>query len=162
MRIAGLPFFALAFLITPHCHAAQKFSCGGAEVRIEVVARNSPAWEDRSEAVITVFRDGAETVLRYRYAEFIGGQCFATSNAQSLVIFQAFCGGSGCKDLDNWGVIDPRTLRVLIVPNDWNRDETRKLIGGGVLPHLQMMSVSSEACKLGIDIPKSACGSDNR
>jgi hypothetical protein len=95
-----------------------------------------------------------QTVLRYRNIDFIGGQCFVESGSQPLVLYQAFCGGSGCKGLANWGVIDPKTLRVLTVPNDSNRDETRKLIGGGTLPRIKMMSVLSETRKLGIDVPK--------
>jgi hypothetical protein len=112
-------------LVAPHCYAAQSFSCNGAKVRIEVTARESRAWEDRSEAVVTVSRDGVETVLRYRNIDFIGGQCFVASGAQPLVLYQAFCGGSGCKDLANWGVIDPKTMRVLTVPNDSNRESPR-------------------------------------
>jgi hypothetical protein len=154
MRRFGLSCFVLTFFIASNCHAAQKFSCEGAEVRIEVVGHNSASWEGRSEAVVTVSRDGAQTVLRYRNIDFVGGQCSANHGVQPLVLYQAVCGGSACKDLANWGVIDPKTLRVLTVPSDSNRDETRKLIGGGTLPRLQMMSVSDEAHKLGIDVPK--------
>ncbi|CAH0143789.1 hypothetical protein SRABI118_00352 [Massilia sp. Bi118] len=154
MRLAGLAFCVLEFLIAPHSHAAQNFSCDGAEVRIEVVARDSRAWEDRSVAVVTVSREGEKTVLQYRNIDFIGGRCVAENGARALVVYQAFCGGSGCMDLANWGVIDPRTLRVLTVPSDANRDEARKLLGGGVLPRLQMMSVLAEAHKLGIDVPE--------
>jgi hypothetical protein len=154
VRLAKLPCFVLAFFIAPNCHAAQKFSCSGAEVRIEVVEHSSSSWEDRAEAVVTVSRDGEQTVLRYRNIDFIGGRCLVERGVRPLVLYQAVCGGSGCKDLANWGVIDPKTLRVLTVPNDSNRDETRKLIGGATLPRLQMMSVLAEARKLGIDVPK--------
>jgi hypothetical protein len=95
------------------------------------------------EAVVTVSRDGAETVLRYRSVDFIGGECLRKNDSQPFVIFQAFCGGSGCKDLANWGVVDPKTLRVLTVTSDLNLEETKKLIGSSVLPRLKMMSVSA-------------------
>jgi hypothetical protein len=153
MRLATAPCFVLALLVAEHCHAAQSFLCDGATVRIEIIARESPAWEDRPEAVVTVSRDNAETVLRYQNIDFIGGQCVAGSGAPPLVVFQAYCGGSGCRDLANWGVVDPKTLRVLMVPSDSNRDETRKLIGGGALPRLQMMNVLAEARELAIDVP---------
>lgn len=154
MRLLSLPGLLFAILIAPSCHAAQGFSCDGAKVQIEVVGRDSPVWENRAEAVLTVTRDGVGTILRYRNIDFIGGQCFAGSDVRALVLFQAYCGGSGCKDLANWGAIDPITLRVLMVPNDANHDEMQKLIGVGMLPRLEMLSVLSEARTLGIDIPK--------
>ncbi len=143
MRFASVPCFVLASLAATHSDAAQIFPCDGAEVRIEVVARENRAREERVEAVVTVSRDGAATVLRYRSVDFIGGRCLTKTDSHPLVVFQAFCGGSACKDLANWGVVDPKTLRVLTVPSDSNLEETKKLIGSSVLPHLNMMSVSA-------------------
>lgn len=154
MRLAAAFCFVFVSLVGLHSHAAQIFSCDGAEVRLEVVARDSRAWEDRVESVVTVSRDGANTVLRYRNIDFIGGQCFIRGGAQPFVIFQAFCGGSACKDLGNWGVIDPRSLRVLAVPSDSNREETHKLLGSSEFPRLEMMSVFAEALRQGIEVPE--------
>jgi hypothetical protein len=136
-----------------HAEAAQVFSCDGAEVRIEVAARESPVWEERAEAVVTVRRAGAVTVLRYLNIDFIGGQCVVKAESQALVVFQAYCGGSGCKDLDNWGVVNPKTLRVLTVPSDTNRKEALTLIGGSVVPKLELLNVLAEARKQGIKVP---------
>lgn len=122
MSIREVISLGIALLTTPYCSATQTFSCDDAKISIEVIARESPVWEDRSEAVVTVSRDGATTVLRYRNIDFIGGQCFKGNSSHPLVLYQAFCGGSGCKDLDNWGVIDAKTLRILTVPSDSNRD----------------------------------------
>jgi hypothetical protein len=143
MRFAAVPCFILASMVAGHSEATQIFACNDAKVRIEVVARESRSWEARVEAVVTVSRDGAETVLRYRGIDFIGGECLTKTDSQPLVIFQAFCGGSGCKDVANWGVVDPKTLRVLTVPSGSNLEETKKIIGSSVLPHLQMISVSA-------------------
>jgi len=152
MRLAAA-LYVLATSAAGPSYAEQLFSCDGAEVRIEVVAHESPAWEDRAHAVVTVSRGGEKTVLRYQNIDFIGGQCFVNNKSQSLVLFQAFCGGSRCKDLANWGVIDPKTLRVLTVPSDTNREETKKLIGDVALPKLKLLSIFSEARKQGIKIP---------
>ena len=97
MRIVAVFRFVLASLVASRSNVAQIFPCDGADVRIEVVARESRAWEDRVEAVVTVSRDGEETILRYRNIDFIGGQCLAGSDSRPLFIFQAFCGGSGAK-----------------------------------------------------------------
>jgi hypothetical protein len=124
--------------------AGQVFSCGGAEVHIKVIGRESPLWELRAESVVTASKDGYETILRYRSIDFIGGQCLTSQGSRPLIVFQAYCGGSGCKDRANWGVIDPETLRVLTVPSDSNREEAQKIIGEQPLPELKMLEVLEE------------------
>ena len=119
----------------------QYFACGAAQVRIDIIARDALQWEDRVESVVTVSKDGYSTVLRYRNIDFIGGQCVAKPGAAPLVVFQAYCGGSGCKDLDNWGVIETDQLRVLTVPSDTNREDARRIIGSDRLPQLDMLAV---------------------
>ena len=153
MRLAISALYVIALLVTGHSYAAQVFSCDGAEVRIEVVGRESPVWEGRAEAVVTVSRDGAITVLRYQNIDFVGGQCFVKNKSQSLVIFQAFCGGSGCEDFANWGIVTPNTVRVLTVPSDTNRKEALRLVGGSVLPRLELLNVLAEARNQGIKVP---------
>lgn len=154
MRLAVAALSVLISLVmTGNSEAAQVFSCDGAEVRIEVLARDSPVWEERAEAVVTIRRAGAVTVLRYLNIDFIGGQCIVKAESQPLIAFQAYCGGSGCKDLDNWGVVNPKNLRVLTVPSDTNRKEALTLIGDGAAPKLELMNVLTEARKQGIKVP---------
>lgn len=143
MRFIDLPclLMALATLAPGHANAAQVFACGEAAVRIDVVRRDSPIREERAEAVITVALKGAETVLRYRFLDFVGGQCLTEGVARPFVVFQAYCGGSSCQDLENWGAIDPQTLRVLAVPRDANRLEVQRMIGAASLPPLKMMRI---------------------
>lgn len=129
--------------------AADRFSCGGADTRIDVLARDTRVPEERAEGVVTVSRNGLETILRYRGIDFIGGRCVSAGDGRPLVVFQAYCGGSGCQDGANWGVIDPATLRVLAVPTDTNRKEAQGLLGGR-LPALKMMSVEREANRQGV------------
>ena len=145
MRFIALPFLLVAFatLAPGHANAAQVFACGEAAVRIEVLTRNSPIREERAEAVITVALKGAETVLRYRFLDFIGGQCLTEGVARPYIVFQAYCGGSSCQDLENWGAIDPQTLRVLAVPREANRLEVQKMLGAPSLPTLKMMSIEA-------------------
>lgn len=132
-------------------HAADRFSCGDAEVRIEVLARDVRELAERVESVLTVARKGRETVLRYRDIDFIGGACVETGKAGPRVAFQAYCGGSGCQDGANWGVIDATSLRVLTVPSDTNRTQAQQLLGGA-LPVIKTISVVNEARKQGVEI----------
>ncbi|HWK99457.1 MAG TPA: hypothetical protein VNQ55_05905 [Parapedobacter sp.] len=148
-------FFALAiFGIQASAYAGQKFSCGDAEVRVDIVSRNSASWELRAEAVISVTANEVSTVLRYwGNTDFIGAACVMDSTLAPKVVYQAFCGGSGCRDLDNWGIIDPKSLRVLLVPSDTNRTEAMRLLGKP-LPELpEKLNLYVEAKRLGIDVP---------
>jgi hypothetical protein len=151
--ITSCLLLASSILLPAASHAAQTFFCGNADVRIEVVARKSPIAEERADAVVTVSLRGVETILRYRSIDFVGGQCLAQGVSRPLVIFQAHCGGSSCQDLENWGVIDPETLRVLVVPGDSNRREVQKLIGTSSLPNFKKISVVGEAEKQGVEVP---------
>lgn len=151
MRTAALLCLVLLSMGAAPSFAADRFSCGGAEVRIEVLARDTAAPEERVQALVTVSRNGAETTLHYRSIDFIGGRCVSAADGRPLVVFQAYCGGSGCNDGANWGVIDPAMLRVLAVPTDTNRAEVQTLLGG-VLPALKMTSVEREARKQGVEI----------
>ncbi|MCA1856918.1 hypothetical protein LE190_13415 [Massilia oculi] len=116
---------------------------------IEVRARDTRVAGERAEGVVTVSRNGLGTVLRFRGIDFIGGQCMNAADGRPLVVFQAFCGGSGCQDLANWGVIDPALLRVLMVPTDGNRQAAQTLLGGA-LRALKMISVEREANRQGV------------
>jgi hypothetical protein len=149
--IRPLLLIVWGLLMTCTATAAQRFSCGGADVSISISARESSQWELRAESIVSVSKDGYSTVLRYRgNIDFIGGECVTKADSAPLVVYQAYCGGSGCNDGANWGVVETGMLRVLTVPNEVNRAETEQILGNGSLPRLKMMSVQQEARALGI------------
>ncbi len=130
--------------------AEGAFSCGGADVTFSFNKRTEG--EEHVEAVLTVSRDSRATVLRYDgNIDFIGGVCLRNGRNRPTVLFQAYCGGSGCRDLDNWGIIDPGDLRVQLVPNDWNRMAAQKILGQPLPAIDKMISIRDEARKLGLD-----------
>lgn len=153
MRLASLLCFVIATLSVAPAEAAQEFFCGGSKVGIRVVTRHSVPLEERAEAVVTVSRNGADTVLRFQSVDFTGGKCVDEHSSRPLVVFQAYCGGSICRDLENWGVIDPNTLRVLAVPNDTSRAEVQEIVGPTKLPKLEVLSVTEEARNQGVSVP---------
>lgn len=105
--------------------------CAGAKVAI-ALAPNATG-EHGYEAILTVSRQEKVTTLRYDMGiDFIGAECRKNQQGRSLIVFQAYCGGSGCKDLDNFGIIDPNDLRVLLAPNDWNRADAARIFGAPV------------------------------
>jgi len=111
---------------------SKGFSCGGANVRFDFVKRDAGdgVHDVHVATVLTVSQGKRESVLQYdSNIDFIGGVCLPDKRAKPMVVFQAYCGGSGCADLDNWGIVDPADLRVLLVPNDWNKADAEKILG---------------------------------
>jgi len=121
------------------------FSCGGAKVEFKFL--HSSIQKGGIESVMTISRDERFTILRYDMnIDFIGGVCVPNAQKNPTIVFQAYCGGSGCDDLDNWGIIDPSDLRVLLVPNAWNRKDASRIFGGD-LPSIEMISIANEVKK---------------
>ena len=144
--------FAIALLfeaINPVI-AGDRFSCGGTVVDISFFrsTRKEP-WG--VEAVLTVARESRSTILRYDMSiDFIGAVCTTNGRKEPTIVFQAYCGGSACRDLDNWGIIDPKDLRVLMVPNDQNRKDAQRLLGVALPEIRNMISIMREGEKLGV------------
>jgi hypothetical protein len=166
----GLAFGANAALAGPEVFATNKgFSCGGAEVRFDFEKRNAPHGMHgvHLASILTVSREGHASVLQYdSNIDFIGGICMPNKDGKPMVVYQAVCGGSGCANLDNWGIVDPADLRVLLVPNDWNSGDAEKILGrplpittesDGRRFHMidmhHLHSTTLEAKKLGMEWP---------
>jgi hypothetical protein len=136
--------FALtALLLTSSLvSASEALECGGASVAISLAPSSNGA--KGVEAILTVSRDRKATTLRYDLnVDFLGAACRKNTKGQSFIVFQAYCGGSGCKDLDNFGIIDPSDVRVLLVPNDWNRADAERIFGGQVRAIDDVISVEN-------------------
>ena len=98
-----------------------------------------------------ISRDGRKTVLRYDGGvDTIGGVCAKNKRGEPTIVYQAFCSGSGCFDLENWGIIDPSDLRVLLVPNDWNLKDAKKILGRPLPKIDSKINLEDEGAKLGI------------
>jgi hypothetical protein len=121
----------ILLLASSFASAVGEVECVGAKVAIALAP--SSKGEKGVMAILTVSRDEKATMLRYdQDIDFIGAECRKNPRGRSFIVFQAYCGGSGCKDLDNFGIIDPSDLRVLLVPNDWNRVDAERIFGGQV------------------------------
>jgi len=107
---------------------AAPMSCGGATG--ELTFEKSPLHKGDVESIISVNRGGRFTILRYDGGiDFIGMECRKTKSGKPMLVFQAYCGGSACRDLDNYGIIDPSDLRVLLIPSDTNRKLAKQILG---------------------------------
>ena len=142
-------------LISASSLAGQEFPCGKATVSISVVAAKSAVWELQTRSTVTVSSpSGASVGISFvGRIDYVGGSCVNDVKGNPRVLFQAYCGGSGCKDLDNWGIVDPASLQMLLAPHDSNAAEARRILGVMPTPPKKMLSVHAEAKRLGIDVP---------
>jgi hypothetical protein len=127
----------MASLIPFAVSAAETFSCAGATVTFEYTesAESQRSISIFMDATLTVSRGSKVTVLRYNdNIDFFGAECRETPYRRPFIVFQTYCGGSGCKDLDNFGIVDPADLRVLLEPNDSNRKDAARIFGADVSP----------------------------
>jgi hypothetical protein len=141
----------IAFLIPTAAAANESFSCGGAAVEFSFSKIDAKDMVHNVQTVISVSREGRSTTLHYDDGvDFIGATCVPNLRSEPTIVFQVYCGGSGCKDLENWGIIDPKTLLVRLVPNDWNRADAEKILGRPLPKIDHMISIDREAEDLGI------------
>jgi hypothetical protein len=101
---------------------------------------------DQIETVFSVSRGARRVTLRYSEIDFIGAECRRSILGKSFIVFQAYCGGSACRDLDNFGIVDPVSLVIVIEPNDWNRDDAARFLGTrtGAEPIQDIYSVDTQ------------------
>jgi hypothetical protein len=150
MRILLIGTWLLLLAGTP-ARANGGFSCGGADFDFSFAKRSEAGVEAHVEAIISVSRSERGTVLRYDGGvDVVGGVCVHDGRGKPTIVFQAYCSGSGCHDLDNWGIIDPEELLVRLVPNDWNRRDAEKILGRPLPKINHPIYISDEAKKLGL------------
>ncbi|WP_426224905.1 hypothetical protein [Pseudomonas sp. DSP3-2-3] len=134
----------------------QEFQCGKSTVRIGVDHQLPLYATEGAEVTLQVERNADKrfTLLRYTGGiDFIGATCDTDTRGNPRVVYQAICGGSGCKVLDNWGVIDPEWLNVLLAPSDDSLEPATKLLGHKPSLSGPLMSVSKVAHQYGLPTP---------
>lgn len=151
LRIAATSLFAMCMSQT--ALAKHVFQCAGATVTIGVDATLPLRSTEGADVILSVEKGSRSTTLRYSNIDFIGGACDTDINGSPQIVYQAVCGGSGCFDLSNWGVINPDTLQVLLVPANDSLDAAKRLLGHPPVLAGEMMSVRRETHELGLPTP---------
>ena len=147
--------FLILTSATATASADQEFVCGKSSVSIKIDHQLPLRSVEGADVILRVERqdDRRFSLLRFGNIDFIGGGCDEDANGNARIIFQAYCGGSGCNDKSNWGVIDPTNLQQLIAPTDDSLKLVTHLLGHPPKLEGQMMSVSNEAHKYGLHTP---------
>lgn len=139
MRIAVV--LSLLFAWLAPAAATEIVQCGGASASL-TFHRPDPRAEGK-ETVLTVTRGKRKVSLRFDAIDFIGAECRKSIVGKPYIVFQAYCGGSACRDLDNYGIVDPSNLVIVMEPNDWNRDDAARFLGTEAIPVHDIYSVDT-------------------
>jgi hypothetical protein len=98
------------------------------------------------DVTVQVKQGKTQTVFRISAGrDYVGIRCDTGKNGRRYVVVQAYCGGSGCFDLDNFYVISADSLEILLVPESWNsrnRSNAEAILGHEVAPIEKVYTVS--------------------
>jgi hypothetical protein len=126
-----------------------EFECGGAQVVIDSAPKGFRSPEEAYaktgqlvQAQLVVVRGESRVAFQsWKDIDFIGGACVADSKGKPYIVYQAFCGGSGCDDRSNWGIIDATSLRELLKPTDHNTERAIEILGAQPPPVNRLVSL---------------------
>lgn len=151
LRIAACTL--LASLCAPPVLAEQRLQCADATVTIGVDPTLPLLTSESAEVFLRVERGPRVTLLRYYSIDFIGGARDTDANGEPRIVYQAVCNGTACHTLSNWGVINPVTLQVLLIPADDSLEPATRLLGHRPSLTAAPLNVSVEAHRLGLATP---------
>ena len=116
----ALPSLSAALLLIVSVHAGAKSyesKCGDSRFRVSVENRGHPL-----DNVYSIFGTSSGVEKQLFVAEdggWLHAACVTDAKRKSLLLFQSYCGGSGCIE-DKYGIIEPVGLKLLLVPGAKN------------------------------------------
>lgn len=127
------------FLVSASAHAATpsiyETTCGTTKFRVEVINNGHPL--DNTFILAAVTSSGAQELYKGEEGGWFDAACMQTRGGKPLLVFQSYCGGSGCLE-GKYGAVEPSSLKFLLRPslkNIENHDQLSKLLGSPA-PHL--------------------------
>ena len=127
--------FILTFilLLTSPLVFSETFNCKSAKINITLIPNKKTSFPTIKETILKVEQKDKDIKLRF-FDDYFGIECRKNPQGKYYIIFQSYCSGGGCRDLDNFGIINPDSLQVLLVPNDENRRTAEKIFGQPLTP----------------------------
>lgn len=80
--------------------------------------------------------------------DYLHLRCDETSAGVTVLFFNHFCGGSGCADYGNFGIIEVKTGAILLEPDqshDGNLQRAKEIMGKDIR-HFSCSKESGEVC----------------
>jgi hypothetical protein len=114
---------------------------------------------DQNYSLIIPFRNfhsvccivGKSTSSNHKFEiqkDYLHLRCETTSTGKSVIFINHFCGGSGCADLGNYGIIEANTGKVILEPNEpfkGNAEKAKEIMGKELKP-FACKQAGSEIC----------------
>jgi hypothetical protein len=130
-------------IVVQHVNSIGARPCGPGLV--SMTFEHSRASLGSVDAVVKLTKGTKSVAVRVSDSrEYVGFRCEKSSTGEPVLVVQAFCGGSGCHDLDNFFIVSVKTLKVLLQPrspDDLNREEAKSILGHDVPPMSQVYSI---------------------
>jgi hypothetical protein len=125
--------FLFALITIPSFSYADSLLCGGAVVTV------SDAESDRKPFfIISIEGKSNNKTLNFEIQkDFLYLRCEKTATGKPVLFINHFCGGSGCTDFGNFGIIEARTGIILLEPNQpfkGNMEKAKQIMGKELKP----------------------------
>ena len=140
--IRAILLFSLSIAST--LSVADSISCGDSLVTVSDASSTKKPF-------FTVTIEGKSTTSNHQFEiqkDYLHLRCEITSTGKSVIFINHFCGGSGCADLGNYGIIETSTGKFLLEPNQPFKGNTKqaKEIMGKELKPFTCKQVGTEIC----------------
>ncbi len=105
---------------------AQELTCENTRINYQLSPPSSYGYES---VTAEVFINDSElpSKLSFEWVHF-SIMCFTNIDNDKFIVYKAYCGGSGCDDSSNYGVIDASTGIPLLKPYTGNRTKAKKIL----------------------------------
>jgi hypothetical protein len=120
-------FFCLlvfAFITIPL--SADEVRCGVAKYQVDKSG-------ERSEGTLSVtlkVTSGKKSIIKKLHDDFIFVGCLQNpTNKMFYIVYQSYCGGAGCDDMGNYGIVDPSSMAVILKQSHNNGKNAERILG---------------------------------
>lgn len=119
-----------------------QFACGPTKFNVIATPYEDDGSLGMSKVVISAHADTDSIRLvfdnakRVHQAEYFAAGCLEAKK-RNYFVFQNHCGGSGCRE-DNYGIIDAKSLEVLLTPSMSNQPQVKIILGTNI-PSLKVI-----------------------
>ncbi len=115
----------LVFLFST-ANYAQELICNNTKIDYQLSPPSAYGYES---VTAEIFGNGSELLSKFSF-EWVhfSIMCFTNIDNEKFIVYKAYCGGSGCDDSSNYGIIDSSTGVSLLKPYAGNRTKTKEIL----------------------------------
>ena len=132
-----LPFVFVLLAANVFAASQQVFeaTCSGAKFRVTAVNNGHPL--DNTYVLSAVTVAGPRELFKGEDGGWFHAACIPAKDGKSILLFQSYCGGSGCLE-GKYGAVEPSSLKVVLRPSPKNVENHKQASAllGLTAPHL--------------------------